>query len=96
MGWIGMAIFLWMLYKIYRLGLGHWRGLKTSRYRELAIAIMAALVNLDVAKFGGPAGYYPPEAWHYWFLVGLLVLLPSFDEELASEQAASAATNGVA
>jgi len=89
MGWAGLLTFLWILYKIYRLGWEQWKGLKSRRYRELSIALLAALLALDFCRNGGPAGYYPPEGWHYWFFVALLVLLPRFDGEVAAEEAAA-------
>jgi O-antigen ligase len=87
MGWVGFLCFVWMLYKIYTIGWRQWKTLKTSRYRELSIGLLCSLFALDVARNGGPTGYYPPEAWQYWFFAALLMLIPKFDEELADEQA---------
>lgn len=91
-GWVGVAILLWIWYRIYRYAWWAWRGgLRTERYRELAIALAASLFSIEVARLGGPSGYFPPDSWHYWFFAALLMNLKQADAELAEEELALAA-----
>jgi len=89
-GWIGMLLLLWIWFKTYRMAWRGWNGgLKTARYRELSLALMCSLLAIEVARLGGPAGYFPPDSWHYWFFLGLITVLPRADEELAAEELAA-------
>jgi hypothetical protein len=91
-GWIGVFLVANVWLRAYRYGWRGWRGaLRTRRYRELSIALLGSIFAIDVARLGGPAGYYPPDSWHYWFFLGLLMAVPSADQELAAEEEAERA-----
>jgi hypothetical protein len=86
LGWFGIATFFWILYKIYRSGIHSYRHLKKKNLAELALAIMGTLLIIDIGRMSGPAGYYVPESWHYWFFVGILFCLPRLAGEDSQEK----------
>ncbi|MFC2172802.1 O-antigen ligase family protein [Acidobacteriota bacterium] len=84
-GWIGFAVYLYLMFLIYRKAYYNFRRLNNPRFRQLSAAIGTLMLVIDIGKFAGPSGYYVPESWHYWFFVGSLFAMERLDQE--SEEA---------
>jgi O-antigen ligase len=77
-GLLGLAVFLWLLYKLFRECALIYRSLKESYLKMLALSLIAALIAFLVNGLTESSLYSSRVAIIFWYLMGFIFALAKF------------------
>jgi O-antigen ligase len=76
-GLFGLAAFVWLLYRIWRIARGACQQLAGSRYEGLALGYLAGFAAMIMHCIGANTFIIVRIMEPFWFITGMIVLLPS-------------------
>ncbi len=77
-GLLGLAAFLWLLYKLFKECALIYRSLKESYLKMLALSLIASLIAFLVNGLTESSLYYSRVAIIFWYLSGFIFALAKF------------------
>lgn len=77
-GLFGLAVFFWLLFRLFKRGAFVYRGLSDPFLKTLALSLMGCLIAFLVNGLTESSLYYARVAILFWYLVGLILALDNF------------------
>ncbi|TRZ95032.1 O-antigen ligase family protein [bacterium] len=77
-GLLGLAIFLWFLYRLFRLNIAAYRKLKTGYLKDISLGLILCLLAFLINGLTESSFYYSRVALIFWYLVGFSLALIKF------------------
>jgi O-antigen ligase len=84
-GIVGMLAFAWLVYALFRVGLGIWRDQQDNLLRGLSVGLVGGLAGLLVHAIGANTFIIVRIMEPFWFLAGIAIALASISEESSGE-----------
>lgn len=76
LGLTGLAIFLWIRWKLLKMSYAHYRTLEDPLAKGISLGFLAALVGLLLFSFGGNVFIIVRIMEPFWFLAAMVMVLP--------------------
>jgi len=92
-GLVGLAAFLWLLWRTFRVARDTHRRVAGSRYEGLTLGYLAGLVAMVVHSLGANTFIIVRIMEPFWFMTGIITLLPSLTGGKAPQPTAAPATD---
>lgn len=83
-GLVGLAAFLWLLWRILRLGWDAYRQSRGTRFHALTLGYLAGVVALLAHGIGANTFIIVRIMEPFWFLTGIIAVLPLLQEQAGS------------
>jgi len=77
-GLAGLAVFLWLLYKIFSTSVSIYRRAETDFLKVVSLSLVACIIAFLVNGLTESSLYYSRVAVIFWYLVGLMFSLKKF------------------
>ena len=88
-GAMGLLAFIYLLYSIFKLAITNLRNLKTPYFKGLSIGFLAGYIGLLVHALGANTFIIVRIMEPFWFLVGIIAVLPTLEYQEATRETAS-------
>ncbi len=80
-GLVGLAVFLWLLSRLFKNGMSTYRLLKDEYFKIFSLSIVACLIAFLVNGLTETSLYYSRVAMIFWYLTGLSLAMGRFSHE---------------
>jgi O-antigen ligase len=80
-GIVGMLAFAWLIFALFRVGVGTWLDSKDDLLRSLSVGLIAGLVGLLVHALAANTFIIVRIMEPFWCVAGIVVALSAMDEE---------------
>jgi hypothetical protein len=84
-GIVGMLAFFWLIYALFQVGINTWRSAPNDLMRGLSVGLTAGLLGLLLHAVGANTFILVRIMEPFWFLVGIVIVLASAQEDSLSE-----------
>lgn len=86
MGWIGLAIYLYFLYVVMKVGVANHFRLRDPKLKNYSLGLLTVMYTLIVANFPQEAIGQIPTSLIFFLIIALVNKLKDYDDELYREQ----------
>ncbi len=86
MGWIGLAIYLYLLYTVMKVGVNNHFRLRDPKIKNYSLALLTVMYTLIVANFPQEAIGQIPTSLIFFLIIALVNKLKDYDDEIHREQ----------
>ncbi len=80
-GIVGLIAFLYLLYSIFKLTIGHMMKLKTPEFKGLTIGFLAGFIGLLFHAIGANTFIIVRIMEPFWFFAGIIAVLPALERQ---------------
>ena len=75
MGVVGLGVYIWLMFSIFKQGFKIFRGLTDNFLKWLALGLLSSCFVFFVSQFFNESLLSYPMNFYFWFLLGLLMAL---------------------
>ena len=79
-GLVGLGVFLWLLFRLFKKSMLIYRSLKDEYYKVLSLSVAACLIAFLVNGLTETSLYYSRVAMIFWYLIGFVLALGRFTD----------------